>query len=292
MYELIQVGEKTYYVNSLARMGLYKLSDTDVCLIDTGNDKDAGKKLLKHIDANGWKLKLIINTHFHADHTGGNALLQQRTGCRILAPGIDGAFVNYPILEPAQMFGGYPCKELRGKFLMAQPSAAEELTEETLPLGLTMLPLEGHTFSMTAIKTDDDIWFLGDCLTSAAIIAKYHISVLYDVGGYLNSLNAVKSLTGKLFIPAHAEPVTDITELAEVNERKVYEIISMLKDICSTPKAFDDVLKAVFDRYALTMDFTQNVLVGGTLRSYLSYLHDAGEMDVIIKDNILMWSTP
>ena len=47
MYELIQAAENSYYIQSPAKIGLIKVSDTEVCLIDSGNDKDAGKKVLK-----------------------------------------------------------------------------------------------------------------------------------------------------------------------------------------------------------------------------------------------------
>ena len=43
MYELVQVSENCYYIQSPAKIGLVKLSETEVCLIDSGNDKDAGK---------------------------------------------------------------------------------------------------------------------------------------------------------------------------------------------------------------------------------------------------------
>jgi len=70
MYELVQVSENNYYVQSPAKIGLVKLSDTEVCLIDSGNDKDAGRKVRQHLDANGWKLSAIYNTHSNADHIG------------------------------------------------------------------------------------------------------------------------------------------------------------------------------------------------------------------------------
>ena len=54
MYELIQVSEMSYYIQSPAKIGLVKLNDTDVCLIDSGNDKDAGRKIRQILDANGW----------------------------------------------------------------------------------------------------------------------------------------------------------------------------------------------------------------------------------------------
>lgn len=44
MYELVQVGEKTYYIECPAKMGLYRINESEVCLIDSGNDKDSGKK--------------------------------------------------------------------------------------------------------------------------------------------------------------------------------------------------------------------------------------------------------
>ena len=87
MYELIQVSEHNYYIQCPAKIGLVKLNDTEVCLIDSGSDKDAGRKVRQILDANGWKLRAIYNTHSNADHIGGNKYLQGQTGCRIYAPG-------------------------------------------------------------------------------------------------------------------------------------------------------------------------------------------------------------
>ncbi len=36
MFELNQVGEKSYYINCPAKIGIYRLNDTDVYLIDSG----------------------------------------------------------------------------------------------------------------------------------------------------------------------------------------------------------------------------------------------------------------
>ena len=92
MYELIQVSEQSYYIQSPAKIGLVKLNKQDVCLIDSGNDKDAGRKVRQLLEANGWRLTAIYNTHSNADHIGGNKYLQGQTGCMIYAPGIDCAF--------------------------------------------------------------------------------------------------------------------------------------------------------------------------------------------------------
>ena len=60
--ELIQVGEKTYYIKNPTNIGIYRIDDHNVYLIDSGNDKDAGRKILKIINEQGWTVKGIINT--------------------------------------------------------------------------------------------------------------------------------------------------------------------------------------------------------------------------------------
>ena len=62
MYELTQVAGNSYYIQSPAKIGLVRLNDTDVCLIDSGNDKEAGRKVRQILDANGWHLTAIYNT--------------------------------------------------------------------------------------------------------------------------------------------------------------------------------------------------------------------------------------
>ena len=62
MYELIQVDDKTYYINFLAKIGIYKINDKDVCLIDSGNDKDAGRRINKYHLSFIYDVKEYLNT--------------------------------------------------------------------------------------------------------------------------------------------------------------------------------------------------------------------------------------
>jgi hydroxyacylglutathione hydrolase len=42
--------------------------------------------ILAELKTLGWGLDLILNTHWHPDHAGGNAEIQAATGCRIVGP--------------------------------------------------------------------------------------------------------------------------------------------------------------------------------------------------------------
>ena len=289
MYELVQIAENSYYIQSPAKIGLVKLNENEVCLIDTGNDKDSGKKIKKVLDANGWTLKAIYKTHSNADHIGGNQYLQKQTGCKIYAPGIECDFTNHPILEPAYLYGGYPPKDLRHKFLLAQESKAEYLNKDVLPEGMEIIELPGHFFDMVGFRTSDDVVYLADCLSSKETLDKYQISVLYDVENYIKTLEMVKNMKAKLFVPSHAEPTEDIAELAQYNIDKVHEIADKIVDICKEPQSFEVILQKLFAEYNLKMTFEQHVLVGSTVRSYLAWLKDQGRLDIVFENNMLLW---
>ena len=289
MYELMQVSERCYYIQSPAKIGLVKLNDTEVCLIDSGNDKDAGKKVLKLLKANGWTLKAIYNTHSHADHIGGNRYLQSQTGCKVYAPGIERDFTRHPILEPSFLYGGYPCKDLRHKFLLAQESDAEELTAKVLPEGFELLPLPGHFFDMVGFRAPDGVVYLADCLSGRETLEKYRIGFLYDVAAYLETLERVKGMEAACFVPAHAEACESVAELAQYNIDTVLEVAEDIIALCAQPICFEMLLKKLFDRYGLTLNFEQYVLAGSTVRSYLSWLKDAGRIGAEVRDNLLLW---
>lgn len=291
MYELIQVSDNCYYIQNPAKIGIVKLNDIEVCLIDSGNDKNAGKKILNILNEKGWKLKAIYNTHSNADHIGGNRYLQQQTGCKIYANGIECDFSKHPFLEPTFIYGGFPTKELRNKFLLAEESDVEYITSEKLPECLEIIPLPGHFFDMVGFRISEDVVFLADCLSSKEILDKYKITFIYDVAQYLDTLEYVKSLKGKVFIPSHAPVTEDISELAQYNIDKVMEVGEKILKICSTPICFEEILQKLFSEYNLKMNFQQYALIGSTVRSYLSWLKYTDKLATEFVDNMLLWKT-
>lgn len=291
MYELTRISDKCYYINCPAKIGVYKQSENEVYLIDSGNDKEAGRKVRKILDENNWKLKGIINTHSNADHIGGNQYLQKQTGCKIFAKGIEKDFTNHPMLEPSFLYGGYPCRDLRHKFLMAKESAAVDVDDADFPAELEIIDLKGHFFDMTGIRTPDNVVFLADCISSRETLEKYQISFIYDVAEYLKTLDKVEAMQADIFVPSHADVSENIKELVRFNRQKVCEIADKITEILKTPMIFENLLKTIFDEYNLIMNFEQYVLIGSTVRSFLSYLKDNGKITAFFTDNQLIWST-
>lgn len=291
MYELIQAAGNSYYIDCPAKIGLVRTGEDEVCIIDSGSDKDAGRKVRQILDSHCWKLKSVFITHSNADHIGGCSYLQKQTGCRIYAPGIECDFTRHPVLEPAFLYGGFPSKDLRHKFLMAAESAAMYLTDDVLENGMKAIPLPGHFFDMTGFRTSDDVVYLADCLSSRQTLEKYAVTFIYDVEAYLSTLDMVSRMEARLFVPSHADACEDISALARYNMDKVNEIAERICGFCREPKSCDEVIRCIFISYGLGINMQQYVLVGSTVRSYLSWLKDRGVLESVPEDGRILWTT-
>lgn len=66
-------------------------------------DPAVAEPVLAKADELGWKITHIWNTHWHPDHTGGNAAIKAATGCTITGPAAE--FERIPTLD-VQVAGG------------------------------------------------------------------------------------------------------------------------------------------------------------------------------------------
>lgn len=286
--ELTKLGEKTYCIQNPTNIGIYKLDDNKICLIDTGNDKESGRKILKIINEQNWQVECIINTHSNADHVGGNKFIQDRTNCKILSSKKETAIINNPELEPALLYGAMPLNELNNKFLLAKESDCQVI-DNNLPEGLEYFTLKGHFIDMIGIKTSDNIYFLGDSIFSEETINKYHIFFIYDVEKYLQTLDFLETLNGTFYIPSHVKPLTDLKELIKLNKNKIIEICNAILNACQNPITTEEIIKKIFDTYNLEINIIQYALLGSTIKSYLTYLNNQNRVEYFFKDNLLYW---
>ena len=173
--------------------------------------------------------------------------------------------------------------------MMAQESPCEYLTPSVLPEGFEIIPLGGHFFDMVGFKTPDGVAYIADCLSSEQTLKKYGVGVIVDVEAYIETLERIKTMDASLFIPAHAEPTNDIAPLAQVNIDAVLSTSAQILSLCAEPVTFDELIGRLFDSMGLTLSLQQYVLVGSTVKSYLSYLCDNGQMTVLVQSNRLVW---
>ena len=97
--------------------------------------------ILRELDKLGWKLSLILNTHWHPDHAGGNAEVKAATGATVIGP-----------------------KEVT----RISPLDREVVGGDVVELGATrfeVIETGGHTLQhITYLDAADAIAFVGDTL--------------------------------------------------------------------------------------------------------------------------------
>lgn len=294
MFEIEQVGEKTFYIPNATNIGLYLEDESHVWVIDSGIDPDTGKKILKAVAEKGWTVKGIICTHSHADHVGGNKLISDRTGCVILAHGVSRAVCENPILNTTIVYGAYPYQEICSKFFLSKPTDGVLEVYENLPQGLKAFELPGHAFDMIGIITCDNVYFLADSLVSDITTTKYHIFFLYDIAAHLDTLSRLEELCEKkeenaVFIPSHCEKTQDISNLVNNNRSKIYEIADVVLSAAGDGHTLEFIVRFVFIHYGLKMNATQHTLLTSTLKSYLSWLEKLGKITVDFEDNYMIF---
>ena len=276
-------------------------------LIDSGMDEYDAKRIHAELketfpeEAGGFDVPVIINTHSHADHSGGNAYFARTFGSRIWISRKEAGSLQNPDLQGIVISRGHPFPQVQCPFYLAEPSEASRLIDDTtevlLPNGakISFLSLPGHYFEMLGVLvTAPDgktALFAGDAFFGRHHIGKYWIPFLFDVAQFKQSLDKLASTPADVYLPSHGEPITYIEELTELNK---IAILSTEQSILNTLRqgalSSEAILKALADANEITLRVSQYTLISSTVQAYLMYLYDTKRVQYKIRENILLWS--
>ena len=304
---VINISDYIYYISGPTNIGIIEeqLSDTksNLYMIDSGCNTEDGKRIFTEIteyfSQKDITIKAIINTHSHADHCGANNYIQQKTNCEIwITENEQGSLIN-PFLQPIISWGGNPLPEINSSYYVAEKTVPNKIinTNEKLTLNngikLSFINLPGHYFEMIGILCENDnkkILFASDGIFGRKNIGKYWIPFLYDVKEFKNSLDTISSLNADFCIPGHGEPTSQIEETVELNKIAIISneqcILEALKHNNQTQ---EDILKYVADKNEINLHIAQYMLIGCTIKAYLTFLYNEGKISYHIKENKMYW---
>ena len=288
MYDLHHLKGNTYYIDGPTNCGVYVLNDKkEVALFDCGFERD-GIMIYETLVNNGMKVTHLIFSHSHADHGGGWEYIYKKTNCKMLASKVERGFFRDPKIDLGFLYGGYPLDEYDGR-LMHIDMNDEIYSLSELPEGIEFFHLPGHHAGMIGIRTSDDVYFVADTLGSIDLVERAHILLIYDVKGYLKSLDYVESLNGKIVVPSHSEVTTNIKPVVEFNRNNVNKIIDILLDYLKEEHNCTECCSYIFSYFDLKITYNKYMIILSTIRSYLSYLSNSKRIRNYFKDNRIVF---
>lgn len=273
----------TYLVKGHTNVGIYKINDHDIYLIDTGFGIKFGKLLLNLLKENNFNVAAIINTHSHVDHIGGNKIIQDEFNCPIYIGGLEKGMIENTQIEPSALTGCLPNKFIKN-YWFAENAVARDIKD--FKGELEIIDLKGHSANMIGVKTKDDVVFLGDALVDTN---KTKIGYIYDIAEYKKSLKKLKSLKASYYVFSHTEIYKNIKEIIDLNIKAVQDleqfIINNVNNLC-----FEELLSKIFYNYNIEFNLIQYYIIGTTIKSYLSYLVDNDKIAINYNKNKLIYT--
>ena len=237
--ELRHVLGRTWVAEaSTALLPIYRVTDTDIILIDTGYAKLDRAGLTALIEDRGFHLRGIICSHAHFDHSGNVRYLQQRCGAKAAAHIIEaGISVNpdaYRANYVALTYGKSREFFLEECFVADTIIGPEDDFLDFCGVRFGILQLPGHSAGHIGVVTPDNVAYVGDCLIDQQQIDSAKLPTSMFIARDLQSKEFLRRTQYDAYILAHKSVVTDIAPLVDSNiafiHRKAEELLNDLTD--------------------------------------------------------------
>jgi len=214
-----QVGARFFEANVVY---LYLLRGEKNIIIDTGINQSPERDILPFLKIHSLTLSdihLILNTHDHPDHTGGNAAMKAASGAHIYIHKDDVPFLN----DPEHGFEFYAAPVIRamggnlqaGKQALLAMAGPVVVSDQQFEDGdiidggpgvkLSVIHLPGHTpGSVGFFWEEEGILFSGDSVAGLHDAgAGGKLPVIFDLLAYQKSLRRLQELPIRSLLCAH-----------------------------------------------------------------------------------------
>jgi glyoxylase-like metal-dependent hydrolase (beta-lactamase superfamily II) len=289
--ELRRINERVFVIEGPANIGVIRLNNSCVALIDSGNSEKYAQKVHELLSDYRFKVTCILNTHAHSDHIGGNSFFYEKTGCRILASVLEAPTIRQPLIQSAVLFSGAPINDLLNRFIMANPSPADVFSENSLRLDdleIQILDLPGHSINQKGFLVENTA-FIADAVFPEAFFRKQRLPFVYDPLMQLQTLEKLRSIEATTYIGGHFQPSTSIKGMIANSQAHLESSLEFMRTLLKVPQPQDRIVKAFLDNFAMKKTGWEYFLYRATVIGYLSALHRHKEIGYRVLDNLLVW---
>ena len=260
--EWLHAAGNTWYVDLKdALAAICIIGEGEAVMVDSGREER--EELIAELDRRGLRVKAVICTHLHRDHTANNVLLQRRYG--------------------AVVYGTQAQIDDREEVIAYQVTTVPESGGELTVSGkrFALLPTPGHTPGQLAVVTPDGVCCVGDALMTVRRLQRAKLPYLEDVDESILTMERLRETKYPLYLASHDGLITpeELWDTVEQNIQKELDLYRELRALVTRPIAMDALITALMVSTGIRRsDVLEDVSYRATIRRRVESLVRAGEV--------------
>ena len=293
MYQ--HLSERVGVVPGGTNVGIIRIDDQRVILVDTGLNDTTARKVLRAVrDELKAEVAAILNTHGHADHFGANAFVIKRTKAQVYAPDLDEQVLRFPLMQSIMLYGGAdPLDGLRTKFLLAEAGPVDRIisagTIDVQGVEIEAVSLAGHSINQLGYLVDG-VFFCADVVFPEAALQKYPIPYLYGLTQHLEAMSRALEIECTAVVPGHGPIEASLEEPVARNRAVIGRVLDAIPALLGEPLSTDDVAQRLFAALDVPVaDASAYYLLRPTVAAYLSHLEREGVIEHVVDARASLW---
>ena len=271
-----------------ALLVVYHITEKDIVLIDTGYAKLDRAGLTAMIEDNGFRLRGVICSHAHFDHSGNVRYLQQRCGAKAAAHIIEaGISVNpdaYRANYVALTYGKSREYLLEECFVADTIIGPEDQWLDFCGARFGILQLPGHSAGHIGVVTPDNVAYVGDCLIDQQQIDNAKLPTSMFIARDLQSKEFLRQSRFDAYIIAHKAVVTDraaLEALVDSNSAFIYRKADELLEDLVDGMTFAQWIAAFCQRENIrTKNEFKFSIIERNFANFVDWLTDEGRITI------------
>jgi len=291
---LRKISGKTYAIEYPSAVGIFLIDDKSCILIDSGASSVYARRTLQIVEKMGVQVTGIINTHAHADHSGGNKYIQDAADCRIFASPIEAAYLNNPIMAAYVQSNSVPLNSIRNKFFSIPEGTVNSIIDEAVlniqGVDFIIWDLPGHTLGHVGVETPDNVLFTGDSIIDPKILIKHPVLHLDDVSMQIKTLQMLKNKRPGFVYLSHGGMVDNIEQVIDKNYEQLMNNLEVIGGIIEKACTREEVISKLAEIYGFQLKENSYFRLHATTAAYLAYLHNTGRVSVFMQEGRLLYS--
>ena len=303
--------DNVYIIPGFANIGVINVPEegqNNIYLIDSGPDREYAIKICQMLDKKfpgGYKIKAVINTHGHADHTGGNHYFQSECGAEIWIPQKEAYLVHNlnshvnviwggdAIPEVSRVYGG---KESYTPTKLIKPEQCIRLYNNTW---VEIADLRGHCIQQIGIiykgSEGHQVFFTGDAFLGIDELLKVKVSYhTYPVTA-LKTLVWLQQQKADFFVPSHGMVPADDDEYFETTQLNIIYMKSnadyLLEKIKEEDLTTEELVAKSIMHFKIRVKVLNYALIHSTIKSLLSELYEQDLIGIEYREGYFYWTS-